>query len=154
MITNVDELIADFYKVARLSQCDISPASIGYESRPAPHRPTKLPNGKQAVYVFSMQSPNPLILKIGKVGPNSNARFLSQHYNPDSSRSNLAKSLLGSESIWHELGIIKPDTSEIGDWIKRNTDRENFYMDGKRDMSGLSLLEIFLQCRLKPKFEG
>jgi hypothetical protein len=34
------------------------------------------------------------ILKVGKAGCNSNARFQSQHYNPSSAPSNLAHSLL------------------------------------------------------------
>ena len=44
-----------------------------------------------AVYVFSEKSQ---VLKVGKVGPNSQARYTSQHYNPKSARSTLAKSLL------------------------------------------------------------
>lgn len=154
MIENVDELISDFYKVANLAQCDITRGNILYESKPAPHRASILPKGKQAVYVFSLPSPYFVALKVGKVGPNSNARFLSQHYNPESSRSNLAKSLLGDSTIWTELGIEKTEHGQIGNWIRHNVDRENFFIDAKKDMLVLSLLEIFLQCRLNPRYEG
>ena len=154
MIENVQALITDFFKVVQIAKCELNPSDISHEFRQAPHVPSVLPNGKQAVYVFSLQIPIPMVLKVGKVGPNSNARFVFHHYNPNSSISNLAKSLLGDEMIWRELGESRPDERHIGDWIKRNIDRENFYLDGKTDKLVLSLLELFLQCRLKPRYEG
>ena len=38
--------------------------------------------------------------------------------------------------------------------MKENTDRLNFVIDESRGKSALSLLEAFLQCRLRPCFEG
>ena len=56
------------------------------------HIPLRLPANRAAVYIFKW---NDTYLKVGKVNANSNARYQSQHYNPNSSKSNLSKSLLG-----------------------------------------------------------
>lgn len=59
--------------------------------RGIPHQPKSLPSHKMAIYTFWYEGK---FLKIGKAGPNSNARFLSQHYNPRSAQSTLAASIL------------------------------------------------------------
>ena len=101
-----------------------------------------------AVYVFVW---NDICLKVGKVGPNSNARYTSQHYNPRSSNSNLAKSILQAKD---NLGLINVSESNVGAWIKSNTDRINILLDANLGIPVVTLLESFLQCRLHPKFEG
>ena len=60
------------------------------------------------------------VLKVGKAGQNSNARYMSQHYNPRSSQSNLANSLLKDEDAVQRYSINKENVSA---WIKQNTDR-------------------------------
>ena len=90
-------------------------------------------------------------LKVGKAGPNSQARYVSQHYNPGSSRSNLAKSLLRKGD---SLGIMGLNDSNVEAWIKHNTTRLDFLLDKSAGIHVLNLLEAFLQCRLKPAFEG
>ncbi len=115
----------------------------------APHKPPgKLPDGKMAVYVFLL---NDLCLKVGKVGPQSHARYVSQHYHAKSSGSNLAKSVLHGKS---ELNFLGVNELNVGDWIKENTDRVNFLLDRGKGVPLLNLLESYLQCRLKPIFEG
>ena len=153
MIKNIDQLLDSFVNVANLSGFKISISDISYDFWEAPHRQKGLPSNQQAVYTFSLPKFNNLVLKIGKAGPKSNARFLSQHYNPDSSGSNLAKSLLNSINFWEEIQIQKPQYHQICGWIKANTDRNNFYVSDKFDKRLLSLFEIFLQCRLSPVFE-
>ncbi len=101
-----------------------------------------------AVYVFVWRGK---CLKVGKVGPNSQARFTSQHYLPSSSNSNLAKSILGARE---SLGLEGVAESTVGTWIKANVDRFNFLLDTGCGVPVLILLESFLQCRLRPKFEG
>ena len=101
-----------------------------------------------AVYVFEWKGQ---CLKVGKVGPNSQARYTSQHYGPSSSNSNLAKSVLGGRD---ELGISAVSKSNVGAWIKNNVDRTNYLLDSECGIPMLTLLESFLQCRLKPRFEG
>ena len=148
-MTNFKHLIEDFKKVAELAGIHVTDKDIALEIKKSPHRPpTFLPSGKMAVYVFMWGDD---CLKVGKVGPRSQARYTSQHYNPNSSNSNLAKSILRHK---HELGLTNLTESTIGDWIRSNTDRINFILNKELGIPVLTLLEAFLQCRLRPKFEG
>jgi len=142
-------LVVDFKKVAALAGIDISATALVVESAPAPHvPPSSLPKGKMAVYAFFCRGE---CLKVGKVGPKSQARYTSQHYIPHSSNSNLAKSLLAART---EMELLDLQDSEIGAWIQSNVDRFNFLLDARCGIAALTLLEVFLQCRLKPRFEG
>jgi len=148
---NVDAqaLIQDFLRVASLAGAHLAESEIEVETLNAPHRPpSRLPAGKMAVYVFSYGD---TVLKVGKAGPNSGARYTSQHYNAASAPSTLAASLLkGSE----EIGVSGLTVESAGDWIKKNTHRTNFLMKTESGVPVLTLLEAFLQCKLKPRFEG
>jgi hypothetical protein len=149
MPLDANTLINDFRKVAEIAGISLSQNSLTFESLPAPHTPpSALPKGKTAIYVFLWKGE---CLKVGKVGPNSHARYTHQHYSPLSSKSNLAKSILSAHST---LGIPSVSESNIGAWIKSNVDRINFLLDARCGIPTLSLLEGFLQCRLKPRFEG
>lgn len=149
MTIDPNTLAENFRKVAELCGINLSSGEVDVESLPAPHcPPTRLPRGKMAVYVFCHQAHT---LKVGKAGPNSGARYTSQHYNPDSAGSTLAASLLrGGDSIGIQ-GITK---ATVGDWIKNNTNRYNFLLDSNHPDRLLTLLEASLQCRLDPVFEG
>lgn len=144
-----ESAIDDFRTVARLAGVDLSNDAITIEHLAAPHvPPTKLPAGKMAVYVFAK---GPDILKVGKVGAKSQARYTSQHYNPGSALSTLAASILADRV---SLGLNEINEASVGRWIRENIDRVNFLMDERCGVSVLTLLETFLQCRLKPKYEG
>lgn len=141
--------INDFRTVARLAGVELPNEAIGLENLSAPHvPPTKLPLGKMAVYVFSN---GPDVLKVGKVGAKSQARYTSQHYNPGSALSTLAASILADRE---RLGLDNVDEANVGRWIRDNIDRVNFLMDERFGVPVLTLLETFLQCRLKPRYEG
>jgi hypothetical protein len=144
-----DKALADFFDVARIAGVDLPRGSITVEPFLAPHRPpTRLPLGKMAVYVFSR---GPEVLKIGKVGSKSQARYTSQHYSPSSANSTLAASLLADRG---RLALDAAAIADIGRWMRENLDRVNFLMDERAGVPVLTLLEAFLQCRLKPKYEG
>jgi len=144
-----DQLVEDFKKVAKLAGVEVSNNSITVEKLDSPHSPpTSLPSGKMAVYVFMW---NNQCLKVGKVGQKSQARYTSHHYDPKRSNSNLAKSILVHKK---KLSLADLTDSTIGDWIKSNTNRINFILDQNLGVPVLSLMESFLQCRLKPRFEG
>lgn len=146
---DVNQLISDFNSVADLAGVNIPEAAITREVLRKPHTPpTALPTGKMAVYVFLWGD---LCLKVGKAGLCSQARYTSQHYNPNSSKSNLSKSILEKGL---KFGFPSLKEKDVGNWIKNETDRVNFLLDKKLGIPVLSLLESFLQCRLKPKFEG
>jgi len=149
MIPEMKILVNDFIKVAHLAGANLVEDDLVIQILPAPHRPPSLlPNGKMAVYIFFW---NEKCLKVGKVGQNSNARYTSQHYNPRSSNSNLAKSILLGKD---KLGLPSVSETNVGAWIKSNTDRINILLDSRHGIPALTLLESFLQCRLRPYFEG
>jgi hypothetical protein len=89
-------------------------------------------------------------LKIGKAGPRSNARYVSQHYNAGSAKSTLAGSLAGDP---HMLAVQGFDPLSAGDWIRQSTHRVNILMPASRRPELLSLLEAFLHVRLHPRYE-
>ena len=76
-------IVLDFIDVATLAGVDLHPGLVTVDALPAPHRaPRSLPQGKMAVYAFFWDLE---CLKVGKVGPKSQARYTSQHYNPNCS---------------------------------------------------------------------
>jgi len=149
MIPDINTLINDFLKVADLAGVNLSQDALSFETLSAPHKPpSSLPKGKMAVYVFLWKGE---CLKVGKVGPNSQARYTSQHYSPSSSNSNLAKSIVSARE---KLGLSGVSESNVGSWIKSNVDRVNILIDSGCGIPVLTLLESFFQCRLRPRFEG
>ena len=149
MTTTPSQLSKDFRQVAKLAGFSLAARDLMVESFTAPHRPpTRLPPGKMAVYLFDHHG---RALKVGKAGPNSNARYTSQHYSPGAARSTLAASLLKRGA---EIGVRDITDSTVGEWIRANTDRHNFLLDSDYPIRLLTLLESFLQCRLDPVFEG
>ena len=144
-----EEVLEKFRAVAELASVSLSEDDIRIESLPAPHKPpSRLPAGKMAVYVFSHGT---AFLKIGKAGPKSGPRYTSQHYNPRSAASTLARSLL-TDPDGPARG--QADEATIGEWIRGNVDRVNFIVSDRTGIPVLSLLESFLQCRLRPRYEG
>lgn len=143
-----ERLIHDFRTVAELAGVRLAGEDISCEVLSAPHTPTSLPAGKMAVYVFLWGD---RCLKVGKAGLNSGARYLSQHYNPQSCQSNLAKSLIEKG---HLIDVTGLKGSNVKAWIKQKTTRINYLLDQGVGVHMLSLFEAFAQCCLKPKFEG
>jgi hypothetical protein len=115
--------------------------------RGLPHQPKSLPGGAMGVYTFYYEGH---FLKIGKAGPNSNARFLSQHYNPNSAMSNLAKSILSDKKM-QSLGITEQN---VGDWIKRKCRRIDVVIDAAAGIFALELIEAILHYKYSPIYEG
>lgn len=142
-------LVADFTQVATIAGVPVSPEDITVEEWPAPHRPpTKLPTGMQAVYVFLYAG---LCLKVGKAGPNSAGRYCNHHYGVNRAPSTLAKSLVAVQST---LGLSGLNDTNVSVWIRQQTDRVNLLLPVGAGVFALSLLEVFLQCRLQPLLEG
>ena len=149
MIPDMKILVGDFIKVAHVAGANLAESDLTIQILPAPHHPpSSLPHGKMAVYIFFW---NEKCLKVGKVGSNSNARYTSQHYNPRSSNSNLAKSISLSKD---KLGLTDISEANVGTWIRSNTDRINILLGSHHGIPVLTLLESFLQCRLRPYYEG
>ena len=146
---NINLLVRDFRRVAQIAGTEFRVSDVEVEFLEAPHSPpSRIPAGKMAVYVFAYGDS---VLRVGKVGPRSQARYTSQHYNPGSAPSTLAATLLKHGDA---IGVTDLDADTVGGWIKSNTDRLNFLLDIDCGVTVLALMESFLQCRLKPQFEG
>jgi hypothetical protein len=160
LIEDPDALIANYVIIAGIAGLELTASHVDYEYLPAPHKRPRLPARKMAVYVFEAGGK---CLKVGKVGPKSHARFTSQHYLPNSAKSNLARSILSMArhgkvpspgiSIFTDSWSVLDDLT-VSEWLLTNTSRHHFYLNSDLHSSALSLLESFLHCRLKPMFEG
>lgn len=149
MTLNPDLLVEDFCRVASIAGVSLASDALVVDRRPAPHvPPNALPPGRMAVYVFSF---GPRVLKVGKVGPNSAARYTAQHYNAGSTTSTLAASLI---KHGERIGVAGLNETNVSGWIRKHTERVNFILDSTLGVHVLNLLEAFVQCRLQPEFEG
>lgn len=144
----LEEALASFIEVSKLAGDPVSPDDLQIEYLPAPHKPpSNLPKGKMAVYAFWW---NDQWLKIGKAGPNSSPRYISQHYTGKA-----PSTLRGSiEKDPKMKVIIESETQDLGKWIKDNTCRLDILISTDQDSKLLSLLEAFLHVRLNPRYEG
>jgi hypothetical protein len=112
-----------------------------------------------AVYIFALADGNTSlagpgrVLKVGRVGPNSNARFQSQHYAPGSARSNLANSLIQYPVLWPWLGIVHLDVSNVREWMLSHLDRANVYVP-EGNAALIPDLEMYVRGRLGSVYEG
>src|SRR4051794_2220014 len=87
----IDEAVELFIAVSGLGGVNVGRDDLQIDYLPAPHRPpSKIPSGKMAVYAFWGDG---CWLKVGKVGPNSHARYSAQHYSAGSATSTLAGSM-------------------------------------------------------------
>lgn len=143
------EALRCFLDVTRLGGITLEPEQLSVEYLPAPHRaPSRLPTGRMAVYAFWGDG---TWLKIGKAGPNSNARYTSQHYNAGSAPSTMAASLVNSPIM---ASVADFDRLAPGEWIRTAAHRVNVLLPSTQPRELLSLLEAFLHLRLRPRHEG
>jgi hypothetical protein len=133
-----------------LAGIDVNARQIKILDWGCPHEPRPLPEGKMAVYMFFYEGK---CLKVGKAGPNSNARYASQHYLPGAAKSNLADSVLSDKEF---LGSLPEsiNVNNIGGWLKRKTHRINVLLDKTLGPFVLNFAEAFFQACFKPKYEG
>lgn len=137
-----------FYTILPLTRIDLDQNIVEVNFMKAPHTPpATLPKGKCAVYAFWHEGE---WLKIGRVGPNSQARYTSHHYSQVSSGSNLANSLKSDKTIQYR----DFDQNAPGNWIKAYCSRVNIILPEEYNSLTLPLLEAFLHARLLPRYEG
>ncbi len=95
-----------------------------------------------------------IVLKVGRVGPKNNQRFMRSHYNPHTPTiSTLAQSLLAHPIMWPWLGIEHLDAETVEDWMLGNLDRFHFFMAGDRPHVRAAL-EVYVRARVGSVFEG
>jgi hypothetical protein len=126
-------------------------SQITAQVHPAPHQqPPNLPSGKVALYAWFYCEDR--CLKCGKAGPNTKARYTSQHYNARSASSTLAQSLI---DFGARIGVTGLSPETAGDWIKQNTTRVNLLFRANiMNPLALAYYEAFLHVRWRPIFEG
>ncbi len=159
-VINPEELLRDFGDAAALASTVGWPCELRPELLRAPHEaPKRLPTGFGAVYAFALrsQSSSPAgagrVLKVGKVGVNSAARFTSQHYLPASAQSTLAGSILKYPILWPWLGITERDANNIKRWMLGNLDRMHIFVrDPSREF--LTTVELYVRARIGSVYEG
>ena len=140
--------LMDFAAASELAGDRVDLGAMEVELLHAPHKPGSLPKGRMAVYGFWYDDG---WLKIGRVGPNSNARYRSQHYT-GSAMSTLAGSIRSDSLMPGDVrGLGREDLAR---WIEKNTCRVNILLPSTRNRSLLLLLEAFLHVRLHPRYEG
>jgi hypothetical protein len=133
---------------------------VKIEALEVPHRPIALPIGWQGIYCFRFDS---AWLKVGKAGPKSGPRWVSQHYKPTRALSTLACSLIRyahvttsedprTPNLKASLQRVSPD--EIAEWIKANTERVNLLIRAEMGAGSLARLEAIGHRILDPVFEG
>ena len=159
MIENLQSIVNEFVvEVRNRLKFEINSDEIKHELLKVPHHAKDLSHGYGAVYIFTLaessQAKAPLnrALKVGKAGANSNARFKYQHYKSGSAKSTLAGAIENNPLLWNYIGF--PGSSvDVGEWIRNNTDRDNFYIaESKKEI--IDFLEIYLKAILGPVFEG
>lgn len=141
------EIIQIIHGVTKAAGNEISESLYMVNDLGVPHKPESLKPGYYGVYIFIYQN---RFLKIGKVGPNSNARFSSQHYSPKSAGSTLAASILEDNEM-ESLGL---NEKTVGDWIKKNCQRINVFLSAELPDFTNELIETALHYRFQPKYEG
>ncbi|MBK6771243.1 MAG: hypothetical protein IPG78_03685 [Ignavibacteria bacterium] len=108
------------------------------------HKPLALPKGFSAVYVFKYKNK---YLKVGKANSKSKARYISQHYNPKSCKSNLSKSInsnLGFKGIMNK--------TVPGKWLKENTTRYNILIPNSYGKNFVNFAEAYFLLKCNPTF--
>lgn len=146
---DIETSIDRFLTVASLTGNPISRDDIATDFLAAPHvPPTRLPKGKMAVDGFHGHDQR---LKMGKAGAKSNGCYTQHHYHLDMVEYSPPRS--------HEEDLYMPavpglDPHVPGEWIKAEISRVNILLPAERGELLLSLLEAFLHCRLRPRYEG
>lgn len=144
----------------------------------------KLENGKMGIYMFCYSyKGKEVFLKIGKAGEKTKARFSTQHYCINKTKSTLAKSLIKSiqedridnkvlEEIKQKITAIitkeemkqildnsddcnlKKQKKKIKDWMKDNLTKINIVLDASLGNRVLSFFEEYFIFKYNPIFEG
>lgn len=144
----------------------------------------KLEDGKMGIYMFCYRyKDKEVFFKIGKAGEKTKARFSTQHYCINKTKSTLANSLIKSiqedridnkvlEEIKQEFTAIitkeemkqildnsdnsnlKDKKDGIKDWMKDNLTKINIVLDASLGNRVLSFFEEYFLFKYNPIFEG
>lgn len=154
--TERDALIETCIAVAKLAGRDVSRGQIKDDCLDAPHkRPSE--DAAPLIYIFLLFD-NPL--KVGKSIAIRGTR-VGNHYNPKT-KSSLARAILQCKApikqlcpqeMHREIDALEWK-EQVESWMERNLTLVRLRFDRRIDPMVVELLEIFLQCKLRPLFEG
>ncbi|WP_129353808.1 hypothetical protein [Solidesulfovibrio carbinolicus] len=156
---NLFDIKQDLVNEMQTDGISVSSNDILIERIPPPHASLKFVEDHFAIYVFSLLSTDGTLtrsgrtLKVGSVQHGSAPRFYHHHYRPNSSNSNLAKSIISNEWLWRCLSIKTLDANNVGQWIKQNTLRDHLFIP-RKFINLQFMIERYVRGRLGPVFEG
>lgn len=120
---------------------------LSWQKGIATHKPTILPKGFFAVYIFEHENK---YLKVGKVsGETNNDRYYQHHYIIKGANSTLAKSLV-NDSEYSKLF----KNEDVKDWILNQTSRYNILIPKVYGRNFVNFAEAFFILKCDPRFEG
>ena len=145
--------------ISKFNELSSTKVDVMFMEKGMTHIPTPLSKDRHGVYVFYNENN---CFKVGKAGPNSQARWSSNHYHVyKTTRSSLAKSILyNKEKVKkyyqpvHYVGINRLDNTNIKEWMKSNLSRIELTISYNSNELELNLLEAIALYKLKPIFEG
>lgn len=109
------------------------------------HGPQNLDVNFAGIYIFKW---NDRYLKVGMDNSVSGNRFRVYHYNPNSTTSNLSKSLILEPEFQALIGDMAP-----GNWIRENTHRFNILIPKRLGKNFICFAEAFFILKCNPLFE-
>ena len=149
LVNEISRLITEVSTIAGNPLQQSKDFDVEYQSQG--NHPSKLPQGKMAVYIFIH---NNEILKIGQAGQNSNARYQSQHYIDFTGKRKNSSTL--AKSLKHDPTFVVG--SDIRKWIINNCERVNILIPGRNNKHEnkklLNFIEGLLQYKFNPRYEG
>ena len=146
MKRQIEELMRKVEVLSKGLGCAITKDDYYIEDLGCPHKwPKNLPTGYAAVYFFFENAKS---LKIGKANDKSKARFTSQHYRVNSTKSTLAKSLLNDKQYGFN------NAEEVKDWLLQKTQRINILVKVGKGKAATELIEAVMHYHFRPKYEG
>lgn len=138
-----------------MKQVETLSAKLGYPILPSdyvvedlccPHTwPKRLPKGYIAVYLFFEEN---TALKIGKANAKSKARYTSQHYRINTTKSTLAKSLMNDPTRHFH------DAADVKNWMLSKLRRINVLIKEEKGKAATELVEAVMHYAFRPTYEG
>lgn len=139
LVALIESATSNGYKV-KLEELQLTEWKAGT----ATHVPEPLPKDCCSIFVYQW---NDMYLKVCRALPKANDIYQLHHYKKDTSRSNLAKSLMSDPYFKDILGKTHP-----GDWVKANTTRYNVLIPASAGELFLHFAYIFFVWKCSPRF--
>ena len=146
MINAVKDTMKQIENLSAALGCPISPADYYVEDLGCPHKwPNQLPKGYIAVYFFFEGD---IAIKIGKANAKSKARYTSQHYRINTTKSTLAKSLMNDPNRHFN------NAAAVKNWMLKNLHRINVLIKEDKGKAATELVEAIMHYKFRPIYEG